>query len=98
MMFYRLMAVAALLAGWAMSPSAGARPPGLLGISPEEVRAPDSLIDRRNSSRMTASQAAQEAQRRYGGGKVLSVDSTGEGFRVKLLRNGDVRVVFIGDR
>lgn len=47
---------------------------------------------------MTPSQAAREAQQRYGGGKVLSVDPTGDGFRVKLLRDGDVRVVFIPDR
>ena len=55
------------------------------------------LVDRR-ASRMTAAQAARQAQEQYGGGKVLSVDSTGDGFRVKLLRNGDVRVVFIPDR
>lgn len=63
-----------------------------------------SLIDRRSSSqgrsssRMTAGQAARQAQQQYGGGRVLSVDSMGDGYRVKLLRDGDVRVVFIGDR
>jgi hypothetical protein len=66
-----------------------------------------SLVQRRNrggdddsdsrSSRMSPSQAAREAQQRYGGGRVLSVDSMGGGYRVKLLRDGDVRVVFISD-
>ena len=64
-----------------------------------------SLVQRRNRgddadarpSRMSAAQAAREAQQRYGGGRVLSVDSMGGGYRVKLLRDGDVRVVFISD-
>lgn len=62
-----------------------------------------SLVDRRSApegrsaSRMTAGQAARQAQQRYGGGRVLSVDSMGDGYRVKLLRDGDVRVVFISD-
>ncbi|MGH8517696.1 MAG: hypothetical protein ACREUE_09575 [Panacagrimonas sp.] len=62
-----------------------------------------SLVDRgsssegRSSSRMTAAQAARQAQHQYGGGRVLSVDSMGDGYRVKLLREGDVRVVFISD-
>lgn len=61
------------------------------------------LLDRRSSSegrsssRMSAAQAARQAQQRYGGGRVLSVDSMGDGYRVKLLREGDVRVVFISD-
>lgn len=61
------------------------------------------LVDRRavpegrTASRMSASQAARQAQQQYGGGRVLSVDSMGDGYRVKLLRDGDVRVVFISD-
>lgn len=79
-----------------MSGAASARDLGFFG----DKRGRDaSLVDRRGSSppRMTAAQAAREAQERYGGGRVLSVDPAGEGFRVKLLRNGDVRVVFIAD-
>ena len=64
---------------------------GLLGT---DMRPPGSLIDQRSRS-MTPAQAAREAQKRYGGGKVLSVDPSGDGYRVKLLRDGDVRVVFI---
>jgi hypothetical protein len=30
-----------------------------------------------------------------GGGQVLSVEPAGEGYRVKLLRNGEVRVVVV---
>lgn len=39
--------------------------------------------------------AAREAQKRYGGGKVLNVESAIDGYHVKLLLNGDVRVVFV---
>lgn len=59
------------------------------------ARPPDAFLDHRS---LTPAQAAREAQSRYGGGRVLSVDRAGEGFRVKLLRDGDVRVVFIPDR
>lgn len=63
-----------------------------------DVRGQEAGLVERRTSRMTAAQAARQAQQRYGGGKVLSVDSTGDGFHVKLLRNGDVRVVFIPNR
>ncbi|WP_420466812.1 hypothetical protein [Panacagrimonas sp.] len=67
------------------------------GLPGTDIRPPDSLIDQRSRG-MTPAQAAREAQKRYGGGKVLSVDPSGDGYRVKLLRDGDVRVVFISGR
>ena len=30
-----------------------------------------------------------------GGGRVLSVEPAGDGYRVKLLRDGEVRVVYV---
>lgn len=84
----------------ALSPAAGAwtqqRLAERFGLNGTEIR-PDALLDRR-ASKMTPAQAAREAQRRYGGGKVLSVDESGDGYKVKLLRDGDVRVVFISGR
>jgi hypothetical protein len=67
------------------------------GLSPNT-----SFIDRRESSSagragLSPGQAARAAQERNGGGKVLSVDPAGDGYRVKLLRSGDVRVIFIPD-
>ena len=92
-----ILLVAAILGGLALSPTTGARPKEFLGLeTPEAGRPPDSFVDRRAS--MTPSQAAREAQMRYGGGRVLSVDAAGDGYRVKLLRDGDVRIVFIPDR
>ena len=91
--------VSMLAGGLAMSGAALSRDRdrGYFGAGFEAQGHDASLIDRR-SSRMTAAQAAREAQKRYGGGKVLSVDPAGDGFHVKLLRDGDVRVVFIPDR
>ncbi len=85
----------------ALSPAAGAwtqqRLDVQFGLNGTEVR-PGVLRDHRAGKTMTPAQAAREAQRRYGGGKVLSVDESGDGYRVKLLRDGDVRVVFISSR
>lgn len=97
-MHFRALLLAAVIAGLSSVPSASARDRdggGLFGTG--DLMQPGNLIDRRGP-RMTPGQAAKEAQRQYGGGKVLSVDPSGDGYRVKLLRDGDVRVVFIPDR
>lgn len=44
---------------------------------------------------MSPGEAAQRAQAMNGGGRVLSVEPAGDGYRVKLLRDGEVRVVFV---
>lgn len=86
-----------LLVGLVLGPGpAEARSRDLLGLdSPPIGRPPDGLVDRRG--RMSPADAAREAQSRYGGGRVLSVEPAPGGFRVKLERRGDVRVVFIPD-
>lgn len=38
---------------------------------------------------------AREAQRQNGGGRVLSVEPVPGGYRVKLLKDGDVRIIFV---
>lgn len=35
------------------------------------------------------------AQRQNGGGRVLAVDRNDQGYRVKLLKDGDVRIVYV---
>lgn len=44
---------------------------------------------------MSPGEAAQRAQQINGGGRVLSVERAGDGYRVKLLRDGEVRVVYV---
>jgi len=44
---------------------------------------------------ISPAEAAQRAQQINGGGRVLSVEKAGDGYRVKLLRDGEVRVVFV---
>jgi len=50
---------------------------------------------RPSGGRMTPGEAAEQAQRNNGGGRVLAVDPTGNGYRVKLLQRGDVNIVFV---
>lgn len=45
--------------------------------------------------RMSPNEAAMQAQRNHGGGRVLSVDPAGNGYRVKLLQHGDVNIIFV---
>lgn len=96
----RPVLLALLIGGLTLSQASLARDKdrggGLFGL---DGRPPDSLIDRRSVAqpRMSPGDAARAAQERNGGGKVLSVDPAAGGYRVKLLRQGDVRVLFIPD-
>jgi hypothetical protein len=82
---------------------------GFIGLSLGAVAAPVNLPDKPQASAafthehspahgaesvaVTANEAARRAQAINGGGKVLSVDAMQEGWRVKLLKDGNVRVV-----
>ena len=46
---------------------------------------------------MSPGEAARRAQELNNGGRVLSVEPAGGGWRVKLIKNGDVRIVFVPD-
>lgn len=74
--------------------TAGAQPLDALGAG---RLAPDGLIGGGDAQRerLSPSDAARVAQQQNGGGRVLSVDRGADGYRVKLLKNGDVRVVFV---
>lgn len=71
----------------------------LPGLTSEQL-AQSNLIPRlgnernRDRSDKTPAEAAREARERYGG-KVLAVSRDGDGYRVKLIKQGNVRVVRI---
>ena len=44
---------------------------------------------------LSPAEAARQAQQQNGGGKVLAVEPTPGGWRVKLLKDGEVRIVFV---
>lgn len=44
---------------------------------------------------LSPNEAARRAQNQNGGGRVLSVEPSGPGYRVKLLRDGEVRVIYV---
>ncbi|MDB5967628.1 MAG: hypothetical protein JWQ90_78 [Hydrocarboniphaga sp.] len=48
-----------------------------------------------NDRHMSPSEAARIAQQQNGGGRVLAVERNDRGYRVKLLKNGDVRIVYV---
>lgn len=49
-------------------------------------------VDDRRNRRDGQADAARRAQRANGGGRVLSVEPEGSGYRVKVLKDGEVRV------
>ncbi|ROH89555.1 hypothetical protein ED208_10525 [Stagnimonas aquatica] len=53
--------------------------------------------DRTEEDDLSAGEAARQAQQLNGGGRVLSVEQAHDGWRVKLIKNGDVRIVFVPD-
>ncbi|MGQ0587662.1 MAG: hypothetical protein ACT4PK_10755 [Gammaproteobacteria bacterium] len=56
----------------------------------EELR--DGWRDHRRDNQGRTAEAARRAQRLNGGGRVLSVEPDGRGYRVKVLKDGEVRV------
>jgi hypothetical protein len=81
---------------WAFPPVLKQPKPGVdlpQGFAPPGRRAPDD----ETHDELSANAAAQRAQAINGGGRVLSVEETRGGWRVKLLKEGDVRFVFVPD-
>lgn len=62
--------------------------------APSFTAADDVLQD---DSSISPSEAARRAQQMNGGGRVLSVEPASGGWRVKLIKQGDVRIVFVPD-
>ena len=87
-----LMLCAVLSAGLLTQP-ASARDRERRDDKQEQMR-PEGLRDNRDERRPPRGDraaAAAQAQRQNGGGRVLSVEPEGEGFRVKVLKDGEVR-------
>jgi hypothetical protein len=54
--------------------------------------------EERRETRDRSAEAARRAQQLNGGGRVLSVEAVGAGHRVKVLKDGEVRVLHVEDR
>lgn len=79
-----------ILLGSLAAGSASADP--RLGLGPLELR---SSQDQRGAPGMSMREAANRAQRKHGG-RVLAIDQDGfGGYRVKLLKDGEVRTVHV---
>lgn len=88
-----LPALAALLLGALLIQGAAAEPPSRRERESRAV-APALAPQQRHAPRMSPGDAARLAQQRHGG-RVLAVDPVENGYRVKLLDDGEVRMVFI---
>jgi uncharacterized membrane protein YkoI len=49
----------------------------------------------RSDGHLNSNEAARIAQKQEGGGRVLAVELTDEGYRVKLLKKGEVHIVIV---
>lgn len=90
-----IVVAASLLA--ASQPAAADRRGGVPGLDTQLLNPGRESRDRDDRPRggMSPNEAARRAQRENGGGRVLSVEQSGDGYRVKLLRDGEVRVVHV---
>lgn len=85
-----LWAGAAGAGGWPKLPRGGEHAPAPTGLTAaEDVQQDDSGI--------SPGEAARRAQQMNNGGRVLSVEPANGGWRVKLIKHGDVRIVFVPD-
>lgn len=67
--------------------------------SSEQQQEPrDEKREERRQRRDGSADAARQALQRNGGGRVLSVEPQGAGYRVKVIKNGEVRLHDIEDR
>jgi hypothetical protein len=57
----------------------------------QDTLRPDGLRDDRGHRGDRSAEAARRAQQQNGGGRVLSVDPEDGGYRVKVLKDGEVR-------
>jgi hypothetical protein len=57
----------------------------------DDTLRPDGWNDGRGDRGDRSADAARRAQQQNGGGRVLSVDPEGGGYRVKVLKDGEVR-------
>lgn len=65
------------------------------GQNPGTLLPPGQSLPPLDGTQLSPQEAARQAQLLNGGGRVLSVDATRGGWRVKLLKEGNVRIVFV---
>jgi hypothetical protein len=96
-MLRAVLLLSAVLSAGLLSGPADARARDRGDHSEEEYRdnRREERLDDRRERRESASDAAHRAQMRNGGGRVLSVEPFGAGHRVKVLKDGVVRVYII---
>jgi hypothetical protein len=88
----RLVLILCLAAASADAPALADQDKGLTGRLPEAVPGAQPVSPRRPLERqMSPSDAARQVQQRYGG-RVLAVQVDGLGYRVKVLKDGEVRI------
>ncbi len=64
--------------------------------APPQMYQPRPQFPQQNfAPRMSTGQAAQRAQQLNGGGRVLAVDPAESGYRVRVLKDGEVRSVYV---
>ncbi|MCX7059287.1 MAG: hypothetical protein NTZ11_00155 [Gammaproteobacteria bacterium] len=92
-----MIVIAASLLASSQQALADRRGGGTFGLETQFLNGGREFDDRDDSPRggLSPNEAAKRAQRENGGGRVLSVEPSGSGYRVKLLRNGEVRVVYV---
>lgn len=86
-----------LLPGWRDVRSDARWPGASQGKERAVPAAGFSHAEDRADSGMSPGEAARRAQALNNGGRVLSVEPAGGGWRVKLIKEGDVRIVFVPD-
>lgn len=64
---------------------------------PDAARGDERPGARHGRHGIDSGEAARRAQMRNGGGRVLGVDPTDDGYRVKLLKQGEVRTLLVPD-
>ena len=74
-----------------LSGPADARPRDRGSDRGQEQVQPEGWRDPRGNRGDRSADAARRAQQQNGGGRVLSVDPEGNGYRVKVLKDGEVR-------
>jgi len=92
-----MIVIAASLLATSQPAVADRRGAGLLGLDTQLLNPGREARDRDEQPRggLSPNEAARRAQRENGGGRVLSVEPSGDGYRVKLLRDGEVRIVHV---
>ena len=91
--------ICALLSAGLLSGPADARPRERRGEQQQQEPPlrPEGWRDAGQDQGDRSADAARRAQQRNGGGRVLSVDPDGSGYRVKVLKDGEVRTHHVDD-